>query len=43
MKWYEVAKVLGRTDELAKPTRRALEICNNDYRLIQLAEELFRG
>jgi glycosyltransferase involved in cell wall biosynthesis len=43
VKWYEVAKVLGRTDELAKPTRRALEICNNDYRLIQLAEELFRG
>lgn len=43
VKWYEVAKVLGRTDELAKPTRRALEICNNDYRLVQLAEELLRN
>lgn len=43
VKWYEVAQVLGRTDELVKPTRRALEICNDDYRLIQLAEELFGG
>jgi glycosyltransferase involved in cell wall biosynthesis len=43
VKWYEVAQILGRTDELVKPTRRALEICNEDYQLNQLAEELFRN
>jgi len=43
VKWYEVAQALGRTGELVNPVRRALEICNDDYRLIQLTEELFRG
>ncbi len=40
VKWYEVAQTLGRTDELVKPTRRALEICGDDYRLMEIASNL---
>ncbi len=39
-KWYEVAVFLGRTDELVKPARRALEISGGDYRLKEIAMNL---